>query len=55
MEKLQLSRPFSGVGPVSVMPCRFISLSVTFGTVENFCMKSILFDVVDLSFKHYSG
>jgi hypothetical protein len=49
MGKLQPSRPFSGVGPVSVMPCGCISLPVTFGTAENFHTGSILFDVAEVS------
>jgi hypothetical protein len=49
MGKLQPSRPFSGVGPVSVMPRGSISLPVTFGTVENFRTESILFDVAEVS------
>jgi hypothetical protein len=49
MEKLQPSRPFSGVGPVSVMPHGCISLPVIFGTAENCRMESILFDVVEVS------
>jgi hypothetical protein len=49
MEKLQPSRPFSEVGPVSVTPRDCISLLVIFGSVENFCTKSILFDVAEVS------
>jgi hypothetical protein len=49
MVKLQPSPPFSGVGPVSVMPRSFISLSVTFGTAESFCTESVLFDVAEVS------
>jgi hypothetical protein len=49
MGKLQPSRPFSGVGPVSMMPCGCISLPVTFGTAENFHTESILFDVAEVS------
>jgi hypothetical protein len=45
MSKLQPSRPFSVVGPVSVMPHGCISLPVTFETPENFRTESILFDV----------
>jgi hypothetical protein len=45
MGKLQPSRPFSGVGPVSVMPCGCISLPITFGTVESFCTESVVFNV----------
>jgi hypothetical protein len=49
MGKLQPSRPFSGVGPVSVMPRGCISRPVTFRTPENFRTKSILFDVAEVS------
>jgi hypothetical protein len=49
MGKLQPSRPFSGVGPVSVIPRGCISLPVTFGTTENFRTESILFDVTEVS------
>jgi hypothetical protein len=49
MGKLQPSRPFSGVGLVSVTLRSFISLPVTFGTVENFYMESVLFDVAEVS------
>jgi hypothetical protein len=49
MSMLQPSRPFSRMGPVLVIPCGCISLLVTFGTLENFCMESVLFDVVEVS------
>jgi hypothetical protein len=49
MGKLQPSRPFSGVGLVSVTPRGCISLPVTFGTAENFRTKSVLFDVAEIS------
>jgi hypothetical protein len=49
MSKLQPSRPFSGVGPVSVMLLGCISLPVTFRTPENFHTESILFDVAEVS------
>jgi hypothetical protein len=49
MGKLQLSHPFSGVGPVSVTLHSCISLPVTFGMVENFRTESVLFDVVEVS------
>jgi hypothetical protein len=49
MGKLQLSRPFSGVGPVSVMLRGCISLPVIFRTVENFRTESVFFDVVEVS------
>jgi hypothetical protein len=48
ISKLQPSCPFSGVGPVLVMPHGYISLPVTFGTPENFRTKSVLFDVVEV-------
>jgi hypothetical protein len=47
--KLQSSHPFSGVCPVSAMPCGCISLPVKLGTIENFRTKSILFDVADVN------
>jgi hypothetical protein len=49
MGKLQSSRPFSGVGPVSVTPRGCISLPVTFGTAENFRTESVLFYVAEVS------
>jgi hypothetical protein len=49
MSKIQPSCPFSGVGPVSVMPRGCISLPVTFGMLENFRTESVLFDVVEVS------
>jgi hypothetical protein len=49
MGKLLPSRPFSGVGPVSVMPRGCISLLVRFRTTENFRTESVLFDVVEVS------
>jgi hypothetical protein len=49
MGKLQPSRPFSGVGPLSVTPRGCISLPVTFGTAENFHMESVLFNVAEVS------
>jgi hypothetical protein len=49
MVKLQPLPPFSGVGPVSVMPRGFISLPVTFGTAESFRTESVLFDVAEVS------
>jgi hypothetical protein len=48
MGKLHLSRPFSEVGLVSVMPHGCISLPVTFGTAENFHAESILFNVAEV-------
>jgi hypothetical protein len=49
MGKLQPSRPFSRVGPVSVTPRGCIFLLVTFGTVENFRTESVLYDVAEVS------
>jgi hypothetical protein len=49
MGKLQPSRPFSGVGPVSVTPRGCISLPVTIGTAENFRTESVLFDVAEVN------
>jgi hypothetical protein len=49
MGKLQLSRPFLGVGLVTVMSCGYISLPVTFGMAENFRTESVLFNVVEVS------
>jgi hypothetical protein len=49
MSKLQLSHPFSRVGPVLVIPRGCISLPVTFGTFEKFRTESVLFDVVEVS------
>jgi hypothetical protein len=49
MGKLQLSRPFSGVGSVSVMLRGCISISVTFRTIESFRTESVHFDVTEVS------
>jgi hypothetical protein len=49
MSKLQPSRPFSGVGPIPVIPHGCISLSVTFGMPENSRTESVLFDVAEVS------
>jgi hypothetical protein len=49
MTKLQPSRPFSRVGSVLVIPRDCISLLVIFGTPENFCTESVLFNVVEVS------
>jgi hypothetical protein len=48
MGKLQPSRPFSRVGPVSVTPRGCISLPVIFETEENFRTESVLFDVAEV-------
>jgi hypothetical protein len=49
MGKLQLSCPFSGVGPVSVTLRGCISLPITFGAAKNFHTKRVLFDVAEVS------
>jgi hypothetical protein len=49
MSKLQPSRPFSGVGPVPVIPHGCISLPVTLRMPEDFRMESVLFDIVEVS------
>jgi hypothetical protein len=49
MGKFQPSRPFSGVGSVSVMLRSCISLLVTFGMAENFRTESVLFDITEVS------
>jgi hypothetical protein len=49
MSKLQPSRPFCGVDPVSVMPRGCISLPVTFRTPENFHTKNVLFNVEEVN------
>jgi hypothetical protein len=49
ISKLQPSCRFSGVGPVSIMSCGCISLLVTFGTHENFCTESIVFNVIEVN------
>jgi hypothetical protein len=48
MLKLSLSHPFSRVGSMLVLR-GFISLSVTFGTPENFHTESVLFDVAQVN------
>jgi hypothetical protein len=45
MFKLTPSRPFSGVGPGSIIPHGSISLPVTFGTSKNYRTESVIFDV----------
>jgi hypothetical protein len=49
MSKLTPSRPFSGVGPVSLMAHGSISLPVTFRMLENYRMKSVIFDVMEVN------
>jgi hypothetical protein len=49
MGKLQPSRPFSRVGPVSVTPRGCVSLPVTFRMTENFRTESVLFNVAEVS------
>jgi hypothetical protein len=47
--KLQLSHPFSGVGPILVILCGCISLLVTLGMPKNFHMESVMFNVAEVS------
>jgi hypothetical protein len=49
MGKLQPSRPFSGVGLMSVMLRSCISVPVTFRMAESFRAESVLFDVAEVS------
>jgi hypothetical protein len=49
MSKLQPSRPLSRVGPVAVMSCGCISLTVTLRMPENFRTESVLFDVMKVN------
>jgi hypothetical protein len=49
MSKLTPSHPFSGVGPSSIIPHGSISLSVTFGTPENYRTESVVFDVMEVN------
>jgi hypothetical protein len=47
--RLNPSRPFSGVGPGSIILCCSISFPVTFGTPENYRTKIIDFDIVKVN------
>jgi hypothetical protein len=47
--RLGPSRPFSGVGAQPVYPLGSITLSVTFGTEENFRTENVQFDVVEVN------
>jgi hypothetical protein len=49
MFKLAPSRPFSGVGPRSIIPHSRISLPVTFGTSKNYRTESVIFDVAEVN------
>jgi hypothetical protein len=49
MSKLQPLCPFSGVGPMLVMSRSCISILVTFKMPDNFCIESILFDIVEVN------
>jgi hypothetical protein len=49
MSRISSSRPFLGVDLGSIILCGSISLPVTFGTPENYCTESILFDVVEVN------
>ena len=45
LERLQPSRPFSGVGAVSTASLGQIRLLVTFGTYDNFRTELVNFDI----------
>jgi hypothetical protein len=47
--RLGPSRPFSGVGAQPVYPLGSITLSVTFGTKENFRTENVQFDVAEVN------
>jgi hypothetical protein len=49
MSKLALLHPFLGVGPISIMPRGNISILVMFGTPENYCTESILFNIAEVN------
>jgi hypothetical protein len=49
MSRLAPSRPFSGVGPDSIIPRDSISLPVTFGTSKNYRTKSAVFDIAEVN------
>jgi hypothetical protein len=47
--KLDLSRPFFGVGPHPVYPVGTISLLVTFGIEKNFRTENVQFDIAEVN------
>jgi hypothetical protein len=49
MSRLSPSRPFSGLGPSSIIPCGSKSLPVTFRTPENYHTKSDIFGIVEVN------
>jgi hypothetical protein len=49
MSRLSPPRPFSGVGPGSIIPRDSISLPFTFGTPENYRTESVLFDIMEVN------
>jgi hypothetical protein len=49
MSRLAPSRPFSGVGLVSIILHGSISLPVTFRMPENYNMESVIFDVTEVN------
>jgi hypothetical protein len=49
MYRISPSRPFSCVGPGSIIPRGSISLPVTFGTLKNYCTESVLFDIMKVN------
>jgi hypothetical protein len=49
MSRLAPSCPFSGLGPGSIIQCSSISLPMTFGTPENYCMESVVFNITGVN------
>jgi hypothetical protein len=49
MSRLSPSCSFLGVGPGAIILHGSISLPVIFGTPENYCMESILFDIAEVN------
>jgi hypothetical protein len=49
MSRLSPSCPFLGVGPGSIFLCGSISLPITFRTPENYHMKSVVFNIMEVN------
>jgi hypothetical protein len=49
MSRFSPSCPFSGLGSSSIVPRGSISLPTTFRTLENYCMESIVFNVMKVN------
>jgi hypothetical protein len=49
MSKMTPSRPFSGIGKDPIWPYDHLTLLVTFGMTENYRMKHVVFDIVDIN------